>query len=30
VACMGKRIEVHRALVGKSEGGNPLGRPRRK
>jgi len=30
VACMGKRIGVHRVLVGKPEGKRPLGRPWRR
>jgi hypothetical protein len=28
VACIGKRRDVHRVLLGKSEGKRPLGRPR--
>jgi hypothetical protein len=28
VACMGERRGTYRALVGKPEGGRPLGRPR--
>jgi hypothetical protein len=30
VACLRKRKEVYRVLVGKSEGRRPLGRPRRR
>ena len=30
VACMGEERGVYRVLVGKPEGGRPLGRPRRK
>jgi hypothetical protein len=30
VARMGERSGVNRALVGKTEGGRPLGRPRRR
>jgi len=28
VACMGKRSDAYRVLVGKYEGKRPLGRPR--
>jgi hypothetical protein len=30
VACMGEERGVHRVLMGKPEGKNPLGRPRRR